>query len=115
MLTLTKPGIDDYAESKSEPTSGLLCNLVRHTHESMKWPQMLTGRLEGRFLKMMVQIVNAGSVLEIGMFTGYSALSMAEGLAEGGKVTTLDIDPECIAFAKRCSKFTKGLRHHASL
>ncbi len=101
MLTLTKPGIDDYAESKTEPTSALLTSLVRETHEKMSMPQMLTGRLEGRFLKMMVQISGAKSVLEIGMFTGYSALSMAEGLPEGGKVTTLDIDDECVQFAKR--------------
>lgn len=101
MLTLTKPGIDDYAESKSEPTSALLKNLVRETYELMKWPQMLTGRLEGRFLKMMVQLVNAQNVLEIGMFTGYSALSMAEGLPHDGKLTTLDLDSDCIAFAKR--------------
>lgn len=100
MLTLTKPGIDDYAESKSEPTSGLLNSLVRETHASMKLPQMLTGRLEGRFLKMMVQLVNARSVLEIGMFTGYSALSMAEGLPQDGKLVTLDLDPEYISFAK---------------
>lgn len=101
MLTLTKPGIDDYAESKSEPTSALLAELVRDTHENMAYPQMLTGRLEGRFLKLMVQIAAAKSVLEIGMFTGYSALSMAEGLPKGGKVTTLEIDDDCIAFAKR--------------
>lgn len=101
MLTLTKPGIDDYAESKSEPTSALLAELVRDTHDNMAYPQMLTGRLEGRFLKLMVQIAAAKSVLEIGMFTGYSALSMAEGLAKGGKVTTLEIDEKCIAFAKR--------------
>ena len=101
MLTLTKPGIDDYAESKSEPTSALLAELVRDTHDNMAYPQMLTGRHEGRFLKLMVQIAAAQSVLEIGMFTGYSALSMAEGLAKGGKVTTLEIDEKCIAFAKR--------------
>lgn len=101
MLTLTKPGIDDYAESKSEPTSALLNKLVSETQSSMDYPQMLTGRLEGRFLKMMVQISGARSVLEIGMFTGYSALSMAEGLPAGGKITTLDIDAKCIAFAKR--------------
>jgi caffeoyl-CoA O-methyltransferase len=101
MLTLTKPGIDDYAESKTEPTSALLAELVRDTHENMDYPQMLTGRLEGRFLKLMVQIAAAKSVLEIGMFTGYSALSMAEGLVKGGKVTTLEIDEKCIVFAKR--------------
>lgn len=100
MLTLTKPGIEEYAESKSEPVSALLSKLARDTYESMPIPWMLTGRLEGRFLKMMVQISGAKNVLEIGMFTGYSALSMAEGLPEGGSVTTLDIDPACIEFAK---------------
>ncbi|NJL71541.1 MAG: methyltransferase domain-containing protein [Candidatus Competibacteraceae bacterium] len=100
MLTLTKPGIEEYAESKSEPVSALLSKLARDTYETMPVPWMLTGRLEGRFLKMMVQISAARNVLEIGMFTGYSALSMAEGLPEGGTVTTLDIDPACIEFAK---------------
>ena len=100
MLTLLKPGIDEYAESKSEPTSALLNHLVHETRSKMKYPSMLTGRLEGRFLKMMVQISGAKNVLEIGMFTGYSALSMAEGLPAGGTVTTLDIDEECIKFAK---------------
>lgn len=101
MLTLTKPGIEEYAESKSEPVSSLLKNLQRDTYESMPVPWMLTGRLEGRFLKMMVQISAAKNILEIGMFTGYSALSMAEGIIGEGKVTTLDIDPNCIEFAKR--------------
>jgi caffeoyl-CoA O-methyltransferase len=100
MLTLMKPGIDEYAESKCEPTSALLNSLVKETYSKMEMPQMLTGRIEGRFLKMMVQISGAKNVLEIGMFTGYSALSMAEGLPAGGKLTTLDIDDVCIKMAK---------------
>ena len=100
MLTLTKPGIEEYAESKSEPTSALLNSLSKETWEKMSIPWMLTGRLEGRFLKMMVQISWVTNVLEIGMFTGYSALSMAEGLPAGGKLTTLDIDADCVKFAK---------------
>jgi caffeoyl-CoA O-methyltransferase len=95
-----KPGIDEYAESKCEPTSALLNNIVKETYEKMEWPQMLTGRIEGRFLKMMVQISGAKNILEIGMFTGYSALSMAEGLPAGGKLTTCDIDDKCIKIAK---------------
>jgi len=100
MLTLMKPGIDDYAESKSEPTSALLNRLVHETRSKMEHSTMLTGRLEGRFLKLMVQISGAKNVLEIGMFTGYSALSMAEGLGDDGKVTTLEIDEARIKFAK---------------
>ena len=101
MLTLTKPGIEEYAESKTEPVSALLNGLARDTYATMPVPWMLTGRLEGRFLKLMVQIAGARNILEIGMFTGYSALSMAEGTGAGGKVTTLDIDRKCIEFAKR--------------
>lgn len=101
MLTLTKPGIEEYARSKTEPVSSLLNQLVRETEEIMDIPQMLTGQLEGRFLKMMVAISGAKNVLEIGMFTGYSALSMAEGLPADGKLTTLEIDPKAIVMAKK--------------
>lgn len=101
MLTLVKPEIDDYAALKTEPVPELLKELERETNETMPLAIMLTGTLEGRFLKMMVQVTGARRVLEIGMFTGYSALSMAEGLPEGGELTTCEIDPKAIAFAKR--------------
>ena len=61
---------------------------------------MLTGRVEGRFLKLLVQITQPHLVVEIGMFTGYSALSMAEGLPEGGRIITCDIDPEAREIAQ---------------
>lgn len=101
MITLVKPDIEEYAKSKTEPEGALLEELARETYASMNMPQMLTGRLEGRFLKFMVQAVAAKRVLEIGMFTGYSALSMAEGLPTGGELYTCDIDPKAIAFAKK--------------
>ena len=88
MLTLMKPGIDEYAESKSQPVGSLLDELLKETHEKMSMPQMLTGPLEGTFLRLMVEITRAKSVLEIGMFTGYSALSMAHGLPSDGKLIT---------------------------
>jgi len=101
MLTLMKPEIEEYAQSKTEPVDKLLSELERETYETMQLPQMLTGRLEGRFLKMMVQITGARRVLEIGMFTGYSALSMAEGLPPDGELITCEIDPQAIAFGRR--------------
>lgn len=101
MLTLTRPGIEEYAESKTQPTNALLTELHKATHEEMDYPQMLTGPIEGSFLRLMVQITGAKSILEIGMFTGYSALSMAEGLPADGTVTTLEINPKCIQFAKK--------------
>ncbi len=101
MLTLTKPGIEEYAASKTQPTDALLSELLRETYEVMEYPQMLTGPLEGSFLRLMVQVSGAKSVLEIGMFTGYSALSMAEGLPVDGKLVTLEIDPKCIEMARK--------------
>ncbi len=67
----------------------------------MSMPQMLSGHLEGRFLKIMVEISQAKNILEIGMFTGYSALSMAEGLPDNGHLTTLEIDEKAIGIAKK--------------
>ncbi|MDR3615920.1 MAG: class I SAM-dependent methyltransferase [Candidatus Obscuribacterales bacterium] len=101
MLTLVQPGIDQYAMSKSEPMGALLDELVAETNDKMKFPQMLSGHLEGRFLKMMVLTSQAKNILEIGMFTGYSALCMAEGLPDDGCITTLEIDPVAIAIAKK--------------
>lgn len=101
MLTLTKPGIEEYATSKTQQTDALLQELHEATNAEMEYPQMLTGPIEGSFLRLMVQVTNAKSVLEIGMFTGYSALSMAEGLPSDGTLVTLEINPKSIEFAKK--------------
>jgi caffeoyl-CoA O-methyltransferase len=74
---------------------------MTETKKRMSQWEMLCGVLEGRFLKMMVLMSQATRILEIGTFTGYSALSMAEALPENGRLTTLDIDPESVALAKR--------------
>ncbi|MBX9721720.1 MAG: class I SAM-dependent methyltransferase [Candidatus Obscuribacterales bacterium] len=100
VLSLVSPEIDEYAVSKSEPTGELLKELVETTHSDTSYPMMLTGPLEGRFLKMMVQVIGAKRVLEIGMFTGYSALSMAEGLPDDAELITCDIDPHHISIAR---------------
>jgi caffeoyl-CoA O-methyltransferase len=67
----------------------------------MESPQMMVGPLEGAFLKMMTQLVQATSVLEIGMFTGYSALCFAEALPADGRVLTCELDDESAALARR--------------
>lgn len=100
MLTLVAEEIEEYAIAKSEDTEELLKELVAETHRRTTLPQMLTGPIEGRFLKLMVQSISAKRVLEIGMFTGYSALSMAEGLPNDGELFTCELDPEVIAIAK---------------
>ena len=101
MLTLSNPGIDEYAQSKTQATSPLLDELQRETYEKMQWPQMLTGRIEGSLLKILIGITGAKSVLEIGMFTGYSALTMAEALPADGHIVTMELNPETIKFASK--------------
>jgi caffeoyl-CoA O-methyltransferase len=101
MLTLTKPEIDQYAILKSEPVPALLEALERETNASVPMAIMLCGALEGRLLKLLVQLAGSKRVLEIGMFTGYSALSMAEALPPDGELVTCEIDPKTIAVAKK--------------
>lgn len=84
--------IEQYAASKTRAEPQSLAELEARTHAEMEWPQMLTGRLEGRLLKLLVQLVQPRLVLEVGTFTGYSALSMAEGLPEGGRIITCEIN-----------------------
>lgn len=100
VITLVDKSIEDYAVAKTEPTNDLLKELVDETYKRTTLPQMLCGPIEGRFLKMMVQVTGAKRVLEVGMFTGYSALSMAEGLPADGELITCEIDPEVIAIAR---------------
>jgi caffeoyl-CoA O-methyltransferase len=95
------PQADAYATSHTTPAGALLDALERETHESLDAPQMLTGRVEGRFLQTLVWLAGARSVLEIGTYSGYSALSMASGLPPGGRIVTCELDPERAAFAQR--------------
>ena len=101
MRALTLPGIEEYAEAHSWAESDV-CRLLREeTRRTMEFPQMVVGPLEGAFLKMMVRLVGARRVLEIGMFTGYSALCFAEALPADGRVVTCEIDEKPAALARR--------------
>ena len=100
MKALVLEEIEAYAHAHTTPESALLAELRDVTYERMKLPQMQVGRVEGAFLRLLVRLSGARSVLEIGMFTGYSALMMAEGLAEGGRLITCDVDPEAEAVAR---------------
>jgi caffeoyl-CoA O-methyltransferase len=101
MEDLVRPEIEDYAEQHSMGESAVCRELREETERTMELARMLVGPLEAAFLKMMVKLVRARRVLEIGMFTGYSALSMAEALPPDGQVITCEIDPEPIAMARR--------------
>lgn len=92
MKPLVLEGIEEYAITKTRPEPELLTRLAERTHAEMKFPQMLTGRLEGRMLKLLVRICRPRLIVELGTFTGYSALSMAEGLPEGGRIITCEVN-----------------------
>lgn len=94
------PEIDQYAFTWTKAEPRLLEELANATRADVPCPQMLCGRLEGRLLKLLTRMTGAKRVLEIGMFTGYSALSIAEGLPEGGKLITCELDPGVIKVAR---------------
>lgn len=93
--------VEQFAHDHTEPESDLFLRLRDETYRDMNCPQMQVGRIEGRFLKMLVRLTGARRILEIGMFTGYSALMMAEGLPDDGKIITCDVDPKAEAIARR--------------
>lgn len=93
MELLTDEAIDRYALEHTRPENKLLRSLAERTEREMDHPQMLTGRVEGRLLKLLVQLCRPRLVLEVGTFTGYSALWMAEGLEPEGRIVTCEIDP----------------------
>jgi predicted O-methyltransferase YrrM len=86
--------IQTYAEQHSEPEPALLYQLWRETHLQLLMPRMATGHWQGRLLSMLSHLMRPQRVLEIGTFTGYATLCLAEGLAEGGHVHTIEINPE---------------------
>ena len=101
MNRLVPAEIEAYAQAHSMPESDLCRALREETQRRMALPQMIVGPLEGAFLKMMAQLAQATSVLEIGMFTGYSALCFAEVLPAEGTVLTCEIDEESAALARQ--------------
>ena len=86
--------IVNYAEAHSSAESDLLAELNRDTNANVLIPRMLSGHLQGRILSMFSKLIMPRNILEIGTYTGYSALCMAEGLLEGGELHTIDINEE---------------------
>ena len=84
---------EEYASEHTTPLSALLDEVEYFTLTGTPYPNMLTGRVEGRFLQLVVQLSGAQRIVEIGTFTGYSALAMAEGLSEGGQILTIENNP----------------------
>jgi caffeoyl-CoA O-methyltransferase len=96
-----------YCENFTSPESGLLYDLNRQTHLKVGQPRMLSGHIQGRILSMFSKMVQPACILEIGTYTGYSALCLAEGLKSNGKLFTIDSNEETAPFAK--SFFDKSI------
>ncbi len=90
--------IVEYSEKHTSEESVLLKKLNRETHANVLKPRMLSGNLQGRTLALWSHMIKPKLILEIGTFTGYSALCLAEGLSENGKIITIEVNEELEAF-----------------
>jgi caffeoyl-CoA O-methyltransferase len=98
---IVRTEIDAFAEAHTTAPPPLLDELAEETRATLRVPEMLTGPVEGRFLQTLVFSSGARRVLEIGTYSGYSALSMAAGLPEDGTIDTCEIDPTHAEVARR--------------
>lgn len=106
--------IEAYAAQYSTPESGVLAKLNRETHIKVEQAHMLSGHLQGQFLRMLSQIMRPHRVLEIGTYTGYSAICLAAGLPADGHLHTIDMNEELEDIALRYFK-EAGLEHQVTL
>lgn len=98
------PKIENYSEEHSSNHSAILNELYRETHLKVMHPRMLSGQQQGRFLSMLSHMIRPKAILEIGTYTGYSAICLAEGLSKEGKIHTLELDPELEKIANKYFK-----------
>jgi predicted O-methyltransferase YrrM len=100
-MDLIPKAITDYSEKFTSAESSLLKRINRETWQKVYMPRMISGHLQGRILSMFSKMLQPRRILEIGTFTGYSALCMAEGLSENGRLITIDKNEELQDLAKK--------------
>ena len=93
--------LEDYVAQHSENEPELLARLNKETHQKILQPRMLSGHFQGRFLSMISKLTQPKAILEIGTYTGYAALCLAEGLAENGTLDTIDNNEELFDFQRK--------------
>jgi predicted O-methyltransferase YrrM len=93
--------LDTYVTLHSQDEPELLMQLNKETHQKILQPRMLSGHFQGRVLSMLSKIIHPATILEIGTYTGYATLCLAEGLAENGTIDTLDIEEELVDFQRK--------------
>jgi predicted O-methyltransferase YrrM len=107
--------IEEFALSYTEQESKLLAKLNRETWAKVMTPRMLSGHMQGRILSLFSKLIQPKNILEIGTYTGYSALCMAEGLNNKGQLHTIECDQEVSLFAKKyfnMSEYKKNIIQH---
>jgi len=95
------PELELYVEKHSENEPALLAALHRETFQKIMQPRMLSGHFQGRVLSMISKLVNPENILEIGTYTGYATLCVAEGMKENGSIDTIDINEELLSIQKK--------------
>jgi caffeoyl-CoA O-methyltransferase len=103
-MNFLPPDIEQYAENHTEPENTVLAELNRETHAKILMPQMLSGHLQGAFLRMLTSMIKPETVLEIGTFTGYTAICFAQSMSSSGVVHTIDINEELRHIVERFVK-----------
>lgn len=95
------PELEDYIEQHSEKEPALLAALNKETYQKILLPRMLSGHFQGRVLSMLAKLIRPINILEIGTYTGYSALCLCEGMQDNGVLHTIDIKEELIDFQRK--------------
>ena len=98
---IVEPNVEQYAEEHTTSGGDLFERLAAETREKTQIPQMMVGRVEGKFLEFIVRSIRPELVLELGTFTGYSSISMARGLTGTGRIISCDVNPDTTAIARR--------------
>ena len=93
--------LENYVANHSQQEPELLVKLNKETHQKILQPRMLSGHFQGRVLSMLSKIIRPKHILEIGTYTGYAALCLAEGMAENGTLDTIDIEEELVDFQRK--------------
>lgn len=93
--------LENYVEQHSQNEPELLVKLFKETHQKILQPRMLSGHFQGRVLSMLSKIINPTTILEIGTYTGYAALCLAEGLHKDGTLDTIDIKEELVSIQQK--------------
>jgi len=114
-MVLLSDELTEYLDRHCEPEDALLKHINRETHLKVLMPRMLSGHYQGRLLSMLTKMIRPERILEIGTYTGYATLCMAEGLTENGLIHTIDINSELEEMVR--SNFTKSafsdkIRYH---